>query len=162
MYCPDFIFDTAVSFAAEDFISGELSIEIVAKKYSTGLAEKYEHPIVEEVIVQAAEDMLRFLSEIEAADQAAELLKSFAYNRLYLVSIGKPRKLHPMFGLVEDSVKELQYDPAQTVSAFKAFVFGLRSSTVSYAPAGWDMSKDENFPTIAAIYKKQFSIFDAI
>jgi hypothetical protein len=67
-----------------------------------------------------------------------------------------------MFGLVEDGVKELQYAPEATLSAFKAFVFGLRSSTVSYAPAGWDMSTDENFPTISAIYKKKFSVFDAI
>jgi hypothetical protein len=40
-FCPDWIYDAAMARTAEEFLSSDLPLQAVAKKYSTGLSEKY-------------------------------------------------------------------------------------------------------------------------
>ncbi len=162
MFCPDYIFDACVACTARDFLSGEMALELVAKKYVNGLAEHYPTPILGEELTEPAEEILRFLNEIEANEQANDLLKDFSYYRLYFSGIGRERKLNPLFGSVEDAAKEREYNPSDTFKAFKAYVFGLRSETVPEAPVGWSLATDEKFPKLAALAGEEISLFDVL
>jgi len=162
MFCPAFIYDVAVARTVIDFLSGEIDLISEAKKFSDGLSEAYETPILPEELAAAGEEIVRFLSDIDAADQAVELLNDFSYYRLYFASQGKERKIKPLFGAVEDAVKVKEYEPKQAMVAFKAYVFGLRSNVSPKSVPGWDIKQDENLPMISELCQKEVSVFDLL
>ena len=89
---------------ASEFLGAEMALEAYAKKYAEGLSEHYSE-ITRETVNEAAENMLQFLAEIEAGELAVELLTDFIHFRLMYEGVGKPRKLKPMFGSIEDPAK---------------------------------------------------------
>jgi hypothetical protein len=164
MYCPGWIFDVAVSRCITEFLSSELNLEAFATKYADGLAERYE-PISEDVFIGAATELLEFLSEVEAGDQAVTLLTDYSYFRIHVEyndGSAKPRKLKPMFGSVEDPIKKPEADPTSMIKSFRAYVFGLRSNTVPKAPAGWTVEEEnENLPDFVELIGRSASLLDA-
>ena len=118
MYCPRFIYDMAVARSAAEFLGAELALETYAKKYAEGLTELYSEIAVIS-ITEPAESMLQFLSEIEAGELAVELLNDYVYFRLFFEGVGKPRKMKPMFGSLEDPAKTPE---TSSVEAAKGFV----------------------------------------
>ena len=161
MFCPNWIYDISVARAASEFLSSELSLEAFAKKYADGLSVSYS-PITPEMIQAQAEEILVFLSEVEAGEMATELLNSFSFFRLNFESVGKPRKLKPLFGSIEDPVKVDEVTTGNTTKSFRAYVFALRSKTVPEALPGWKLEDDENVPILAELAGKQVSLLDAI
>ena len=61
--------------AGIDFLSGSSTLTSIAKKYSRGLSDQYE-PINFQFIEGIAEEKLRTLSEIEAAENAVTILNA--------------------------------------------------------------------------------------
>jgi hypothetical protein len=103
-----------------------------------------------------------FLSEIEAGDMAAELLNDFCYFRLTQESVGKPRKMKPLFGALEDPIKTQDYSSESAGKAFRAYVFALRSNTVPKALPGWMLDTDENVPFLAEVAAKKLTLLDVL
>jgi hypothetical protein len=141
-YTPDWIFDISIVRTASEFLSLTQPMDSLAKKYSTGLSEIYSEVYFEQIL-EPAEEILRFLSEVKAQHMAVELLKDFSYFRMYYVNPKRRRKLKPLFGTLEGAEKKKNYSPEQTVKSFKAFVFALRSKTVPEAPIGWTLDNEE-------------------
>ena len=67
-----------------------------------------------------------------------------------------------MFGSIEDPVKVKEYSPENTIKAFKAYVFGLRSNTVPTAPDGWKLETDEHIVSLKPVIEEQVSILDML
>ena len=141
-YTPDWIFDISIVRTASEFLSLTQPMDSLAKKYSTGLSEIYSEVYFEQML-EPAEEILRFLSEVKAQHMAVELLKDFSYFRMYYVNPKRRRKLKPLFGTLEGAEKKKNYSPERAVKSFKAFVFALRSKTVPQAPTGWTLDNDE-------------------
>ena len=141
-YAPDWIFDIAIVRAAGEFLSLTQPMDSLAKKYATGLSEIYREVYFEEIL-EPAEEILRFLSDVKAQHMAVELLKDFSYFRLYYVNPRKQRKLKPLFGTLEGPDKKKEYSSEKTIKSFKAYVFALRSKTVPQSPSGWSIENDE-------------------
>ena len=100
-------------------------------KYAEGLSEHYsEIPV--ETVSEATENMLQFLAEIEAGELAVELLTDFIHFRLMYEGVGKPRKLKPMFGSIEDPAEQ-EINALEAAKAFRAFVFAMQASTAPRA-----------------------------
>ncbi len=72
MHCPRFIYDIAVARSASEFLGGEMGLEVYSKKYAEGLSEHYEQVTVD-TVNEAAEQVLQFLAEIEAGENAVPL-----------------------------------------------------------------------------------------
>jgi len=163
MFCPHWIFDIAVARVVGEFISSELNLEVFAKKYSEGINSIYKNQeISPEFICDIVQNILEFLSEIEAGEEAFNLISNFSYYRLYFESSNKPRKMKSMFGNLEDGVKLNEIKPDLTLKTFRAFVFGLRSNTTPLPPAGWKLEEDQHLVQFKEIINKQVSILDAI
>ena len=81
-HCPSFMFDVASARAAAEFLSSEIGLEAYSQKYSVALLEVYEDVTSADIGV-AAEGMLQFLADIEAGENAVNLLYSFTYYRIY-------------------------------------------------------------------------------
>ena len=77
-YTPDWIFDISIVRTASEFLSLTQPMDSLAKKYSTGLSEIYSEVYFEQIL-EPAEEILRFLSEVKAQHMAVELLKDFSY-----------------------------------------------------------------------------------
>jgi len=160
MFIPSWIFDISCIRTASEFLSSEMAIEAFGKKYAVGLAKLYKEPVAAEIFVEVAQSLLEFLAEIEAGDQAVELLTNFTYFRLYNEGVNRPRKMKSMFGSIEDSAKTKEYDPTGTVKSFRAYVFGLRSDTVPKAPHGWSLENDEHIEKIKPLLEESVSLLD--
>ena len=141
-YAPDWIFDISIVRTASEYLSLTQPMDSLAKKYAIGLSEIYREVYFEEIL-EPAEDILRFLSEVKAQHMAVELLKDFSYFRMYYVNPRKPRKLKPLFGSLEAPEKKKEYSSDKAVKSFKAYVFALRSKTVPQSPTGWTLDNDD-------------------
>ena len=89
MYCPEFIYDIAVSRCASEFLSSELSLDTFAEKYAQGLTELYSEVELSEV--QNCRTVPAVFSEINAGEGAVDLLNAFAHFRLFFEGIGRSR-----------------------------------------------------------------------
>jgi hypothetical protein len=159
MNCPGWIYDICVARTASEFLHSELAINAFSLKYSSNLSEIYTK-IEPEYFEEPAEEILKFLLEIQAGENAAEYLEHYTYFRLYFENTNIKRKLNPMFGSIEDPAKNVEADKAKVFKSFKAFVFSLRSSYVDETPAGWTLEGDENIPKISEIAAKEVDILD--
>ena len=161
MHCPGFIYDMAVARSAAEFLSAELALETYAKKYAEGLSALYSEIAVIS-ITEPAESMLQFLSEIEAGELAVELLNDYVHFRLFFEGVGKPRKMKPMFGSLEDPAKTVEISSMEAAKGFRAYVFAQRSNTVPKAPAGWLLEEDEHLPKFNELVKQTVSVLDIL
>ena len=161
MHCPDWLFDISCARSASEFLTGTAGLEICANKYATGLSEHYSE-ISEEAVLEAATEILQFLSEIEAGENANDLLNNFTYSRLYYEAANKPRRMKPMFGKLEDVVKVVEFSAEKCGKSFKAYVFSLRSDVAAKPPAGWTLETDEHLVVLPEIIGKSVSPLDAL
>ena len=158
-FCPDWIFDAAMARSAEEFLAGEVPLHAIASKYAKGLSEKYSEVRIDE-LSQGVEDLVRFLGEVDAGDEAVNFLRGFTYFRLRFEAANKPRKLRVLFGSADDPVKVKGYSTEDTVKKFKAYVFALRSNSAPLSPAGWRIEDETDLEHLAEVASKTVSILD--
>ena len=159
MYCPPWIFDICVARTASEFLYSELSLTPFAVKYSKGLSSLYETVETKQIEIPA-EGLLLFLTEIQAGESAADFLRQYTYFKLYFETNNIKRKLKPMFGSIEDPVKNIEFNEDKAVKNFRAFVFSLRSNIIEVPPTSWTLENDENLPKLNAIISEEVNILD--
>ena len=159
-YCPDWIFNICVARSAYDFIVSDLPIKAYSTKYAIGLSEQYFEVKAEE-IENEAEYILRFLVEINT-DESDQLLNNYIYFCLKYVHNGSKRKLKGLFGSAFDPTKEKKYQEKNTLKAFRAYVFGLRSGVSEKPTPGWDILEEEDLEFLKELIKKEANISDAL
>lgn len=159
-FCPEWIFSICSANTAVEFLSQETFIESCAKKYSDGLSAHYSK-IPPDIIVLSAQELLLFLSEIDAGESAVTLLNNYIFNRLKFEATRKPRKIKGMFGSALDPTKTQEYASEKCTKLFKAMIFGLRSKANPTAPSGWHISQEENLDWFGELLIKKTSVFDS-
>ena len=103
--------------------------------------------------------MIRFLSEVNAGEDAVLFLDGFIYFRLNYESTTKPRNLKPMFGNPEAGV--VAVNQIDVLKRFKAYVFGLRSNNSPTPPPGWNVAIDsENLKNVSALVTTSINPLD--
>ena len=111
------------------------------------------------VVADLAEQMFRFLSEVDAGEEAVLFLEGFMYFRLNYESTTTPRNLKPMFGSPESGVAAVNQIDA--LKRFKAYVFGLRSNNSPTPPPGWNVARDsENLKNVNALVTTSINPLD--
>ena len=95
-FCPEWIFGVCSASAAKEFLSSENSLNSISRKYSQGLSEKFNEIKFEE-ITACAEEILQFLSDLEANEDAVNYIDSYIYRRMCFKSSGAERKISGMF-----------------------------------------------------------------
>ena len=158
-FCPEWVFSLCSASTATEFLSQETFIESCASKYAVGLSAHY-FPIEPELIALSAQELLLFLSEIDAGDTAVTLLNSYIFNRLKFEATRKPRKIRGMFGSALDPVKNKEYSSEKCTKLFKAMIFGLRSKVSPSAPSGWSITNEENLEWFGTLLQQKTSVLD--
>lgn len=143
-----------------EFLSGSSTLPSIAKKYSRGLSDHYE-PVAFQYIESLAEEKLRTLSEIEAAENAVIILNAYVYRIYKFHPDNKPRKIKGLFSSEFDGTKTPLADHSELSKVFKAFIFSIRSNIYNYAPAGWTIIEEPESQWLGELVAEPASIFDS-
>ena len=147
--CPDWIFDISCARASILFLSQSHPLLSSGKHFCQLLNADYDN-LDPNIVSDLAEQMIRFLNEVDAGEEAVPFLDGFIYFRLNYESTTKPRNLKPMFGNPEAGVVKASH--IDVLKRFKAYVFGLRSNNSPIPPPGWNMARDsENLKNVNAL-----------
>ena len=160
-YCPDWIYDAVCAQVANEFISQEMPLRTLAKKYTDELSLKYS-TIPPEEVESCAEGMIRALDEVKVESEAIPLLNSFTYFRLVYETTSSKRKMKPLFGAVDAPVSSCEYSEEKALKRFKAYLFSLRSSVAILAEPGWKLSNFDELPFLRDTAAKSVTILDIL
>tara|TARA_S200000501_G_C20698640_1_gene688490 strand:- start:478 stop:978 length:501 start_codon:yes stop_codon:yes gene_type:complete len=160
-FCPEWIFSICCTQASIEYLSAETLLESCAVKYADGISKNYQ-TIAPESITSTAEQLLLFLSEIDAGDTAVSLLNTYVFNRLKFEATRKPRKLKGLFGSAFDATKTIEYSPEKCVKLFKATIFGMRSNVNPAAPTDWTIQQETDLEWLGELLNKKTDIFDSL
>jgi hypothetical protein len=149
-FIPKWIYEIACANTALIFLSTQSRIEDVAEAHVQSLKTFYREIPAEE-LVGVAEELLRFLDELNAGDTATELLTGFCFNTVKYESANKPRKLKGLFGSADEPVKLKENIPDVAVKKFKAYIYSLRNGVAVIQPHGWKLSHVEESAVIKEI-----------
>ena len=160
-YCPHWITSIVTAQSGIEFLSGSSTLPSIAKKYSRGLSEHYD-TVDFQYISAIAEEKLRTLSQIEAAENAVVILNAYVYRRFKFHPDNKPRKITGLFGSEFSGVKVPLADQQELCKIFKAFIFSIRSNIYSYAPTGWTIIEEPEAKWLGELVAEPSSIFDSL
>ena len=160
-FCPLWIASIVTAHSAMDFLSGSSSLDAITKKYARGLSSEYNdvHP---GYISSIAEDKLRTLSEIEAAENATLILNAYIFRRFKYQRDNKPRKIMGMFKSEFSGAKTPLPEEKEMVKMFKAFIFSIRSNVYNYAPTSWSIMEEPEAGWLGELVAEPASIFDGL
>ena len=114
-------------------MTGSSTLSAIGKKYAGGLSEQYE-TVHHQYIESIAEQKLRILSEIEAAENAVVILHAYVFRRYKFHPDNKPRRITGIFTSEFNGTKVPLLDEQEVCKGFKAFIFSIRSNVYNYAP----------------------------
>ena len=140
-YCPHWILSIVTAQSGIEVLNGSSTLTSIAKKYSRGLSEHYD-TVNFQYIEAIAEEKLRTLSEIEAAENAVVILNAYVYRQYKFHPDNKPRKITGLFGSEFNGTKVPLADQQELCKIFKAFIFSIRSNIYNYAPPGWTIVEE--------------------
>ena len=158
-FCPEWIFGVCSASTAKEFLSSENSLNSISRKFAEGLTEKFNEIKYEE-ITACAEEILQFLSDLEANENAVDYIDSYIYRRICFKSSGAERKISSMFSSELDPVKTNDYSVKNVVKVFRATIFAIRNNTVSDKPPGWTFDEVENLDWLKDLLNKPTDILD--
>jgi len=158
--CPEWIFDILSSRVSVLFLSSSHPLEMSSNHFCQGLSGKYDE-IDPKGVAEVAEHMVRFLSEVNAGEDAVLFLNDFIYFRMNYETKTKKRNLKPLFGNPEDGVAQANH--SESLKRFKAYVFGLRSNNSPTPPPAWDMvGNADTLPTVKALVETSINPLDLL
>ena len=157
-YCPEWIFGIFSAQTAKEFLSSNNSIAGISRKYSTAISERYNEVKFEE-IMDVAEKILQFLSEINAGEEAVNYITDYIYYRVNYESSGSERKLSGMFSSAFDPEKIKDYNSDKCYKIFKATVFSIRNDALPKATPGWLITDVEDIDWIGEAFTQEPDLF---
>ena len=158
-YCPEWIFGVCSAATAKEFLSSENSLNSISRKFSEGLSEKFKEIKFEE-ITACAEEILQFLSDLEANEDAVNYINSYIYRRMCFKSSGAERKISGMFSSELDPVKTNDYSGKNVAKIFRATIFAIRNHTLEDMPPGWTYEDVEGLDWFKDLLNKPTNILD--
>ena len=157
-FCPEWIFSTLAAQTSKEFLSSNNSIAAISRKYSTAISERFNEVKFEEVM-DLAEKILQFLSEINAGEDAVNYINDYIHYRVKFESGGSERKLSGMFSSAFDPEKIKDYNSDKCFKIFKATVFSIRNEALPKATPGWVITDEEDIDWVGEVFNQEADIF---
>ena len=156
--CPDWIFDILSARVCVQFLAESHPLELSSNHFIDQLTSSYDE-IDPKLVAETAEHMVRFLAEVDAGEEAVNVLNDFIYFRLNYETTTKKRNLKPLFGNPEDGAALIKHFDG--LKRFKAYVFGLRSNNSPTPPPGWEAGRNaENLPVVHKLVSTSINPLD--
>ena len=157
-FCPEWIFGIFAAQTSKEFLSTNNSIAAVSRKYSNAISERYNEVKFEEVM-DLAEKILQFLSDINAGEEAVTYIDDYIHYRVNFEASGSERKLSGMFSSAFDADKIKDYNSDKSFKIFKATVFSIRNEALPKATPGWLITDVEDIDWIGEVFNEEPELF---
>ena len=157
-FCPEWIFGIFAAQTSKEFLSTNNSIAAVSRKYSNAISERYNEVKFEEVM-DLAEKILQFLSDINAGEEAVTYIDDYIHYRVNFEASGSERKLSGMFSSAFDPEKIKDYNSDKSFKIFKATVFSIRNEALPKATPGWLITDVEDIDWIGEVFNEEPDLF---
>ena len=157
-FCPEWIFSIFAAQTAKEFLSSNSSIASISRKFSKSINERYNEVKFEELL-DPAEKILQFLSEINAGEDAVNYINDYIHYRVNFESSGSPRKLSGMFSSAFNPQKVKDYDSDKCFKIFKATVFSIKNDALPKAIPGWQITDVEDVDWIGEVFNQEPDLF---
>ena len=157
-FCPEWIFGIFAAQTSKEFLSTNNSIAAVSRKYSNSISERYNEVKFEE-IMDLAEKILQFLSDINAGEEAVTYIDDYIHYRVNFEASGSERKLSGMFSSAFDPEKIKDYNSDKSFKIFKATVFSIRNEALPKATPGWLITDVEDIDWIGEVFIEEPELF---
>ena len=157
-FCPEWIFGIFAAQSSKEFLSSNNSIAAVSRKYSNAISERYNEVKFEEVM-DLAEKILQFLSDINAGEEAVTYIDDYIHYRVNFEATGSERKLSGMFSSAFDPEKIKDYNSDKSFKIFKATVFSIRNEALPKATPGWLITDVEDIDWIGEVFIEEPELF---
>ena len=157
-FCPEWVYGICSARSAYDFLSSNNTITLISNKFFLGLNEYYKE-IKREEIELLAEKILEFLSEINASDQAVDLLNDYIYSRVNFNTDGGERKIVSIFSSALDGEKIKDYSVEKSLKIFRAHTYSIRNGVMQKSTPGWQISDKEDIGWLDDLFNKEIDIF---
>ena len=157
-FCPEWIFGIFAAQTSKEFLSSNNSIAAVSRKYSNAISERYNEVKFEEVM-DLAEKILQFLSDINAGEEAVTYIDDYIHYRVNFEASGSERKLSGMFSSAFDPEKIKDYNSDKSFKIFKATVFSIRNEALPKATPGWLITDVEDIDWIGEVFNEEPDLF---
>ena len=157
-FCPEWIFGIFAAQTSKEFLSSNNSIAAVSRKYSNAISERYNEVKFEEVM-DLAEKILQFLSDINAGEEAVTYIDDYIHYRVNFEASGSERKLSGMFSSAFDPAKIKDYSSDKSFKIFKATVFSIRNEALPKATPGWLITDVEDIDWIGELFNEEPELF---
>ena len=157
-FCPEWIFSIFAAQTSKEFLSTNNSIAAVSRKYSNAISERYNEVKFEEVM-DLAEKILQFLSDINAGEEAVTYIDDYIHYRVNFEASGSERKLSGMFSSAFDPEKIKDYNSDKSFKIFKATVFSIRNEALPKATPGWLITDVEDIDWIGEVFNEEPELF---
>ena len=157
-FCPEWIFGIFAAQTSKEFLSTNNSIAAVSRKYSNSISERYNEVKFEE-IMDLAEKILQFLSDINAGEEAVTYIDDYIHYRVNFEASGSERKLSGMFSSAFDPEKIKDYNSDKSFKIFKATVFSIRNEALPKATPGWLITDVEDIDWIGDVFNEEPELF---
>ena len=158
-FCPEWVFQICVAKTAADFLSSNNSINMIAKKFASGLSERYDEVKFEE-ISETAEAILGFLSEVNAGEESVNYINDYIFHRTCFAVNGNPRKIKSMFSSELDGNKTKEYNFKQSLKNFRAATFSIKNEVFEKAPPGWVITDVEDIDWLGELFTQDVNFSD--
>ena len=157
-FCPEWIFGIFAAQTSKEFLSSNNSIAAVSRKYSNAISERYNEVKFEE-IMDLAEKILQFLSDINAGEEAVTYIDDYIHYRVNFEASGSERKLSGMFSSAFNPEKIKDYSSDKSFKIFKATVFSIRNEALPKATPGWLITDVEDIDWIGEVFIEEPELF---
>ena len=157
-FCPEWIFSIFAAQTAKEFLSSNSSIASISRKFSKSINERYNEVKFEEIL-DPAEKILQFLSEINAGEEAVNFINDYIHYRVNFESTGSPRKLSGMFSSAFNPQKVKDYDTDKSFKIFKATVFSIKNDALPKATPGWQITDVDDIDWIGEVFNQEPDLF---
>ena len=157
-FCPEWIYGIFAAQTSKEFLSTNNSIAAVSRKYSNAISERYNEVKFEEVM-DLAEKILQFLSDINAGEEAVTYIDDYIHYRVNFEASGSERKLSGMFSSAFDPEKIKDYNSDKSFKVFKATVFSIRNDALPKATPGWLITDVEDIDWIGEVFNEEPELF---
>ena len=158
-FCPEWVFQICVAKTAADFLSSNNSINMISKKFSSGLSEHYDEVKFEE-ISETSEAILGFLSEVNAGEESVNYINDYIFHRTCFAANGNPRKIKSMFSSELDGTKTKEYNYKQALKNFRAATFSIKNEVFEKAPPGWVITDVEDIDWLGELFTQDVNFSD--
>ena len=155
-YCPIWVLKCIVAQVCFDFLEQGGGLNIISKKYLSGLNELYldkDLPKIDDM----ATDYLKICVDLNINEKSIDLISDYLFFKFYYVNSVLKRKYNSFFADITFSKYPRYPNDEEVVKSFFKFSTNWLTNKKTIYQKGWNLRVQDEFEQLKALANKPFS-----